>query len=276
MADEPSKSNEQAAHPIGVFDSGVGGLSVLRGLRARLPYEDLLYVADSGHVPYGDKAQAYVQQRAHVITTFLVAQGVKAVVIACNTATAAAAAYLRSLFSVPIVAIEPAVKPAAAATRRGVVGVMATESTVQSAAFARLQEHFGSEIQIVAQGCPGLAERVEAGDLDGAATRALVQTYTAPLMAAGADIIVLGCTHYPFLSRAIQEAVGPDVLLVESGAAVARRLAAVLDERGLRTPNLASGAEQFWTSGDPAAVGPVLSTLWGRSVNVQQLPAQFA
>ena len=176
---------------IGVFDSGVGGLSVLRHIRQALPHELLIYVADSGHVPYGDKSAQYIEQRALAITRFLVQQGATAIVIACNTATAAAATTLRSQFTLPIVAMEPAVKPAVAATRSGVIGILATTGTLASARFAALLERYRGSAEIITQGCPGLVEQVERGDLDGPETRMLIERYTAPLLARGADTLIL-------------------------------------------------------------------------------------
>ncbi len=251
--------------PIGVFDSGLGGLSVLREIRIALPFEDLLYVADSGHVPYGSKTRAYIRRRAGILTQFLVEQDSKAIVIACNTATGAAASYLRSKFTVPIVAMEPAVKPATAATRSGVVGVLATIGTLANARFAALLERFGKGIRIVVQGCPGLVEQVETGDLAGGTTRDLVVRYTAPLRAAGADVIVLGCTHYVFLRQLISEVVGPDVRLIDTGEAVARQLRCVLQNHSLQSQRSSPGREHFWTTGDPGAAREVMSFLWGRS-----------
>jgi glutamate racemase len=262
--------------PIGVFDSGVGGLSVLRDIRAALPNEDLIYVADSGHVPYGSKTQQYIQERSTILTRFLIEQGAKAVVIACNTATAAAAGLLRSRFALPIVAMEPAVKPAAAATRSGVIGVLATVGTIKSAQLAALLERFGKGIDVVTQPCPGLVERVEAGDLDGPATRALVERYTAPLRERQVDTIVLGCTHYPFLRPLIADVVGSEVALIDTGAAVARQVQRVLTTRDLLHPRHTQGSEQFWTSADAEYAQRVFSCLWGRSVEVRRLPEAFA
>ncbi len=209
---------------IGVFDSGVGGLSVLHHIRQTLPNERLIYVADSGHVPYGDKSPAYIEKRSHALARFLVSQGADAIVIACNTATAAAVSSLRSQFSIPIVGMEPAVKPAVAATRSGVVGVLATIGTLESARFAALLEKYAGTVEIVTQGCPGLVEQVELGELHSARTRELVARYTAPLIARGADTLILGCTHYPFLAPLIREMVGDGIALVDTGAAVARQL----------------------------------------------------
>ena len=260
----------QDARAIGVFDSGVGGLSVLKHVRAQLPRVPLLYVADSGHVPYGDKTQDYIRERSLTLAEFLLRQGAAAVVIACNTATAAAAAMLRERVAVPIIGMEPAVKPAVSATRTGVVGVLATVGTLESARFAALLEQYAGGVEIVTQACPGLVEQVEAGDLTSGATRELVARYTRPLLERGADTIVLGCTHYPFLRPLIAAVVGPTVQLVDTGEAVARqvvrRLPAALIGRIDLQPD-----ERFWTTGNAAAAARTMSRLWGRPVLVEAL-----
>ncbi len=265
---------------IGVFDSGVGGLSVLRHIREAMPHERLIYVADSGHVPYGDKSPEYIVRRSQVITRFLVEQGANAVVIACNTATAAAAATLRSTFNLPIVAMEPAVKPAVAATRSGVVGVLATVGTLQSARFAALLEKHASNVEIVTQGCPGLVEQVERGNLDGPDTRALLERYIAPLLERGADTVILGCTHYPFLAPMIRGLVGSAIALVDTGAAVARELKRRIETELPRiahpTPGHApAGAhappEIFFSSGDVAQASRIMSLLWGKTIQAAPL-----
>jgi len=250
---------------IGVFDSGVGGLSVLKHIRAALPRHDLLYVADSGHVPYGDKSQDYIRERSLALTQFLIGEGAAAVVIACNTATAAAAATLRERFSLPIVAMEPAVKPAVAATRNGVVGVLATVGTLESARFAALLEQYAGDVEIVTQACPGLVEQVEAGELASPATRALVERYTRPLIDRGADTLVLGCTHYPFLKPAITEIVGPDVRLIDTGEAVARQVVRRLPPA---TVSDEAPTARFWSTGDLVSARRIVSQLWGRLVAV--------
>lgn len=260
-----------ASAPIGVFDSGVGGLSVLHDIRAALPHEDLLYIADSGNVPYGSKSAQFIQARALLMSQFLIAQGVKAIVIACNTATAAAASLLRARLPLPIIGMEPAVKPAAAATRSGVVGVLATVGTLKSAQVAALLARFGQEVEVVLQPCPGLVERIEAGDLDGPVTRALVEQFTQPLLQRGVDTIVLGCTHYPFVRALIAEVAGPDVALIDTGAAVARQLRRVLAERTLLNAGTDPGRERFWSSGDLSVAQPVFRLLWGRAVVVERL-----
>ncbi len=259
---------------IGVFDSGVGGLSVLHHIRQTLPHERLIYVADSGHVPYGDKSPAYIEQRSHTLTRFLIDQGADAVVIACNTATAAAVASLRTQFNIPIIGMEPAVKPAVAATQSGVVGVLATVGTLESARFAALLERYGEEVEIVTQGCPGLVEQVERGALDSTETRQLVERYTAPLLARGADTLILGCTHYPFLAPLIRKVVGEKIALIDTGAAVARQLQRRMESE-LPAREHGDASASFFTSGDPVLATRIVSVLWGDVSAVQTLPHEF-
>jgi glutamate racemase len=263
--------------PIGVFDSGVGGLSVLREIRALLPAEDLLFVADSGYAPYGGRPQEEIQQRSVTLTQFLVDEGAKAVVVACNTATAAAADLLREHFEIPIVAMEPAVKPAVTATRTGVVGVLATVGTLQSARFAALLDRFGGDVTVVTEPGIGLVERIEAGDLEGPGTRQIIEQRVAPMLGAGADVIILGCTHYPFVASLIADAAGPGVTIVDTGPAVARRLADVLVATGLARMGGLPGLERFWTTGDLAVTAPVVAKLWGaRAVPLLPFPVAAA
>jgi glutamate racemase len=259
--------------PIGVFDSGVGGLSVLREIRRELPQEDLLYVADSGHAPYGDKPQAIIAGRALAVTRFLLAQGAKAVVVACNTATAAAVSVLRARFAVPIVAMEPAVKPAVARTRSGVVGVLATSQTAASHRFVQLLGRFNAGAEVLVQPCPGLVERVEAGDLDGEATRSLLADYLTPLLDQGADTLVLGCTHYPHLTPLIEDLAGPEVAVMSAGSAVARQVRRRLEQDGILASRTRGGTERFWTSGPPDLACALIGRLWGEPVEVAPLPA---
>jgi glutamate racemase len=262
---------------IGVFDSGVGGLSVLHHIREALPDANLIYVADSGHVPYGDKSPAYIETRSLALTRFLVGQGAEAIVIACNTATAAAAHALRVKFgTMPIVAMEPAVKPAVAASRAGVIGVLATVGTLESARFAALLGKFANGVKVVTQGCPGLVEVVERGDLHSLEARRLIERYTAPLLKQMADTIILGCTHYSFLTPLIREAVGEDIALVDTGSAVARELKRRVEvELPPRVTADGTGTETFYTSGDAEQATKIMSLLWGKEVVAQQLPAAF-
>jgi glutamate racemase len=258
--------------PVGIFDSGVGGLSILREMRTALPSESILYVADSANAPWGDKPPEFVRGRALKIAGFLVARGVKAIVIGSNTGTAGSAEALRAALQVPVVGIEPGIKPAVAASRSRVIGAMVPAAVGESDRLASLLDRFGTDVRVIIQPVPGLVEHVEAADVDGPELRRKLEGYVRPMLDAGADAIVLGSTHYVFLKPALAQIAGPHVALIETGAAVARQLGRVLDERGLRASG-GSGQEHFWTSGDPGASARAISTLLGRDVNVEKLPA---
>lgn len=261
-----------AEAPIGVFDSGVGGLSVLREIHRLLPGEDLIYVADSGHAPYGDKPPAFVQARAEHILRQLRRAGCKAVVVACNTVTGLSIQALRAQHpGWPLVAIEPAVKPAAALTRSGVMGVLATRNTVASPGLTRLIAEYAAGVQVLRQACPGWVERVERGELDGPDTEAAVADRVQPLLDAGADVLVLGCTHYPFLLPVIQRIAGPSVAILDPAPAVARELARRLTEAGLLNSRPRGGMVRFWTSGDLTQTGTVIARLWGSDTRPERL-----
>lgn len=236
--------------PVGVFDSGIGGISVLRELQRLLPAEDFIYYADSLYCPYGSKRREDIVVRAVAITDFLLARGAKLIVVACNTATIAAVEHLRQTYLVPFVGMEPAVKPAVAATRSGVVGVLATGSALAGDKFHRLVAEHARDVRVITQPCPELVERVEQGDLAGPRTRHLVERYAAPLIQAGADVLVLGCTHYPFLRPLIADVVGPAVTLLDTGEAVARQARRVLERDGLLRSGDAPGRIDWHTSGE--------------------------
>lgn len=249
--------------PVGVFDSGLGGLSVLRHARARLPAEDFLYVADSGHAPYGERSTEWIRARSLTLGEFLIGRGAKALLIACNTATAAAAHALRERWpGVPVIGMEPAVKPAAAATRSGVVGVLATTGTLASARFAALLDTFGRDVRVITRPGTGLVEAVERGELDTPATGVLIASHVEPLLAGGADVIVLGCTHYPFLRRLIEQQAGPSVQVIDTGDSVARQLVHRLNDAGLLRSGKPAGSESFWSSAASDAASQVLQRLW--------------
>jgi len=257
--------------PVGIFDSGVGGLTVLREINATLPAESVYYVADSAHAPWGDKPPEYVRERGMEIGRFLVAQGVKAIVIGSNTGTAGSAEALRGALSVPVVGIEPGIKPAVAATRSRVIGAIVPAAVGESDRLRSLLERFGGDVKVIIQPVPGVVEHIEDADLDGAELRSMVEGYVRPMLDAGADTIVLGSTHYVFLKPLLLELAGGDVTLIETGAAVARQLAHVLDERELRAEGT-RGEERFWTSGDTEKSTRVISRLLGRKVEVSRLP----
>jgi glutamate racemase len=230
-------------------------------------------VADSKFAPYGNKTPEFIRERADVIARFLIEKGAKALVVACNTATAAAAEYLRGQYAIPIIAMEPAVKPAAQATKTGVIGVLATSGTLQSAQFAALLEHYGQQVEVVTQACHGLVECIERGDLTGDETQALLSRYVQPLLAAHADTIVLGCTHYPFVRPLIEKLVGPEVALVDTGAAVARHLKNRLDALQLGRPKTTEASVEFWSNSLDAKASQVIGQLWGEPVQVKAFEA---
>lgn len=255
--------------PIGVYDSGVGGVSVLRALRERLPDASFVYVADSGHAPYGDRDPAWVRARAQTVAGFLVAHGAQALVLACNTASVVAAAALRERLPLPIVAMEPAIKPATVHTRSGVVLVLATRNTVRSESVARLVREHGQGAEILLQPCPGLVERIEQGALDDAGTEALLADYLRPGLARGADTIVLGCTHYPFVAPAIARLAGPGVRIIEPSVAVAEQMA-----RRLAVPARPPAAPTtFYTSGSTQALAAFLAAAGWPERDARVLPA---
>lgn len=264
-----------AQQPIGIFDSGLGGLSVAQHICEQLHAEDLLYVADSAHIPYGARPTAFVIERSLAVSAFLLDQGAKAIVVACNTATAAAVTELRARLQVPVVAMEPGVKPAVERTLSGVVGVLATEGTLGSSRFRSLVERYGSEAEVVVQPCHGWVEQVELGELQGPGAEALVRRYVQPLLRLGADTLVLGCTHYPFLIDTIRGVAGAQVGIIDTGEAVARELKRRLLQAGLANQDSRPGEIRVWTSGKRRAIAPVLARLWGAPVEPKKLPAAY-
>lgn len=236
--------------PIGVFDSGVGGLSVLRALRPILPAEDVLYFADSAHCPYGSLPPAAILARAEAVAATLLDRGAKLLVVACNTASSVALPALRARFpDLPIVGTVPAVKPAAAATRSGRIAVLATPRTVAGPGLAALVRDHAPGLDVVLVPAPGLVELVESGQIAGPRADAALRPLLAPLLARGVDTLVLGCTHYPFLRDAIRAVAGPDLTVIDSGDAIADRTRALLDADDLRNPAPSPGSLILLTSG---------------------------
>lgn len=216
---------------IGVFDSGVGGLSVWRELYKEFPQESYLYVSDSGYCPYGPKSKEEVIERAVTITEFLIANGAEIIVVACNTATAAAINWLRSHYTIPFVGMEPAVKPAALNTETGAIGVLATKGTFKGELYLRTLHKFASNAKVLEQVGEGLVELVESGETDTPQARELIGRYIKPMLEQNVDHIVLGCTHYPFLEKIIREFAGDEVEIVNPAPAIARRAGQVLEAR---------------------------------------------
>jgi len=255
---------------IGVFDSGVGGLTILREVRSALPRHDLVYVADTRFCPYGPRPEAEVRERSDALTRALVATGAEMVIVACNTATIAAIAALRATHPLPFVGVEPAVKPAARVTRSGVVGVLATESALAGARFRELVEAHAAEagVGVVEAPCPGLVRRIEAGELNGQATRAVVRGAWEPLAAGGADTLVLACTHFPHVRALIEDVVGPEVAVIDSGPAVARQARRIAEAHGI----VEGAGRTRLLSTDAAAAAAAFRAILG-DVPVEQLDA---
>ncbi len=250
--------------PIGIFDSGVGGLSVLREIRRQLPHEDLIYIADQAHVPYGNRSREEVFGFSDGIVRYLINKQAKLVIIACNTASAVALADLRKKYtSLPFVGMEPAVKPAAAETNTGVVGVLATPATFQGDLYASTVERFAKGIKILQDTCPGLVNQIEMGQIRSSKTRDILQRALLPMLAQGVDEVVMGCTHYPFVIPLIEEIVGDGVEVIDPAPAVARQAGRLLTEFDLQKGVLEEGSVFFFTTGETKALNMILKTLLG-------------
>jgi glutamate racemase len=257
---------------IGIFDSGVGGLSVLRAVRAELPAERLIYLADQGHVPYGPRPLEEVRAFAEGITRCLLGAGARLIVVACNTASAAALHHLRQVFpETPFVGMEPAVKPAAEHTRSGVVGVLATPATFQGALYASVVERFANGVSVLQDTCPGLVMEIENGNLDTPRVCEILERALNPMLARGIDTVVLGCTHFPFVIPAIGSIAGPGVRVIDPAPAIARQVKRLLDQRGWRTQDAGPADARYLTTGDPARLESSLLGLLGVRSAVQRL-----
>lgn len=267
----PSKCNQA---PIGVFDSGAGGLTILSALREELPHEHYIYIGDTAHCPYGVRSDAEITALTTNACRFLIEQDVKLIVIACNTASQAALSALRTTFALPFVGVVPAVKPAAQATKRGRIGVAATNQAVKAAYLRHLIDNFANGIQVYAVGCPELVTLVERGELDGPEVEETLQHALFPLLSQDVDVIVLGCTHFPAIRPAIERIAGSHVRIIDSGKAIARRTHTVLEDAGaLRfgdPDHTQDGNLQVWCSGNPGAFGDVASKILGYPIVARQ------
>jgi len=252
---------DESSSPIGMFDSGLGGLSVLREVRALLPVEDILYVADSAWCPYGVRPEAEIRARSIAVANCIVGAGAKLLIVACNTATSVALVALRARMPIPVVGLVPAVKPAAGQSRNKRIGILATPRTAAGERLEALIREFANDVEVHVQAAPGLADLVESGQFSGPLVDRAVTTFVRPLARHGVDTIVLGCTHYPFLRDSIGRAAGPDVAIIDSGDAVARRTESLLRQSGQIRTGTGAGAVTIATSGDPAVVGPIASRL---------------
>ena len=265
----PSKPDSR---PIGIFDSGVGGVSVLRAVREQLPKEDLIYLADQAHVPYGSRNLAAVRRFSEGITHYLSEQNAKLVVVACNTASAAALHQLRAVFpQIPFVGMEPAVKPAAETTRSGVVGVLATPATFQGELYASVIERFAVGVHVMQNTCPGLVMEIDQGNLDTPEVYSILEKALKPMLVDGIDTVVLGCTHFPFVIPAIETIVGPGVRVIDPSPAVARQVQRLLEAKGLLNKSLDQGRIEYFTTGDPVQLEGLLPRLSDSSGDVKTL-----
>lgn len=268
-----SIQRDTANQPLGVLDSGLGGLSVLARIRELLPAEDVLYYADNAYCPYGLRSPAEIRERSALISASLLEQGAKAIVVACNTASAMAIEHIRTIFpAARFIGLEPALKPAVQLTRSGKVGVLATPRTVTGARLRWLIETFANGVEVRSVAAPGLVELVERGVLDGLEVRAALDPLLTPMLEAGVDVVVLGCTHYPFLRQEIESFVGEGVPVIDSGRAIAQRTRAVLGAAALLQAGPCPGEISLMTSGDPSAVGPVARLLMLDAPDVISLP----
>jgi glutamate racemase len=255
--------------PIGVFDSGVGGLSVLRAMRQLMPEKPVIYFGDQGHVPYGPRPMRQVRDFSEAIVHFLLDRGAKLVVVACNTASAAALHFLRENFpDILFVGMEPAVKPAAEHTQSGLVGVLATPATFQGALYASVVERFANGVQVLQHTCPGLVDQIEKGDLDGKETRAILEDALRPMLDRGIDTVVLGCTHYPYVIPLIQEIVGETVRVIDPAPAVAKQAKRLLEAQGIRSPAGGRSEIKLYTSGNVRSLQSLLPKLLGENGKV--------
>ena len=258
--------------PIGVFDSGVGGLSVLRAMRVLMPEESILYFGDQGHVPYGPRSMEQIQNFSEGITKFLLGHNSKLIVVACNTASAAALTFLRERFpSVSFVGMEPAVKPAAETTKTGRVGVLATPATFQGALYASVVERFAAGVELFQHTCPGLVSQIENGELDSDTTRAILEDALHPMLEKKIDTVVLGCTHYPFVIPLIKQIVGENVRVIDPAPSVAKQAKRLLETAGMKNQAQGSVSNRFFTSGDPSEMKSLLPVLLGETGEVESV-----
>ena len=262
----PSHTNS----PIGVFDSGIGGISILRAIREQIPAEPIIYFGDQGHVPYGSRSMEQIQSFSEAITRFLLAQGAKIIVVACNTASAAALKYLREKFpDIPFVGMEPAVKPAAEHTQTGRVGVLATPATFQGALYSSVVERFANGVELLQDTCPGLVQQIEQGNLGGEETRRILEEALLPMLEKNIDTVVLGCTHYPFVIPLIQQIVGDNVRVIDPAPSVAKQARRMLEMRYIGRESKSRGDLKLYTSGDPDKLESMLPILLGEKGGVQ-------
>ena len=261
-------SSIQNSNPIGIFDSGVGGLSIAKCISEQLPNEQLFYVADSKFAPYGDVSVALIEQRVNSITNWLVKKNVKAIVVACNTATVNVIEQLRAKHSIPIIGVEPAIKPAAKLSRTKNVGILVTQATSQNQRFLSLIATHKQNSEVHIQPCPGLVELVESGNTSGKECNQLLDKYLSPLITKNIDTLVLGCTHYPFLTSAIRDYIGENITIMETALPVTEQLERRLKNHNLLNQKSNSPSHQFFSSKTCIKQAEVFSKLFQKEVKL--------
>jgi glutamate racemase len=260
-----------STQPIGIFDSGIGGVSVLRAIRELLPNENLVYFGDNANLPYGEKTMEEIRKFSEGVTNFLLKQNCKLIVIACNTASAAALKYLREIHpEISFVGMEPAVKPAAEQTQSGVVGVIATTATFQGELFASVVERFAQNVKVLNQPCPGLVQQIEAGKLETADTEKMLRGWLEPMIEKKIDTLVLACTHYPFVTPLLKKILGENVRVIDPAPAVAKQVKRILEEKNLLNERKEeTGKIVYYTSGEKEVFEKTLFVLTGEKGNVE-------
>ena len=259
--------------PIGIFDSGIGGLAIAQSIHASLPHEDILYVADTFHAPYGEKTEDYILQRSLAITDWFITQKVKAIVVACNTATMISIQTLRNTYNLPFIGVEPGVKPAAIHSQSGIIGVLATPKTLTSTAFHQLAQRVAGHVQVEMQPCPKLVHLVESLELDSDNTHQIVADYVQPLINKGADTLILGCTHFAHLTPIIKQAAGDQIEVISTETAVAKEVARRLKHDNLISHQTQPGITKFHSNGDLTRFQLQLQRLWGKNAQAERFNA---
>jgi glutamate racemase len=266
VAQVPSQDSRSPTSPIGIFDSGIGGLSIYRALSAHLPGETLYYLADQAHVPYGSRPLADIRDLSTRITQFMLARQAKLIVVACNTASAAALQALRKSFpATPFVGMEPAVKPAAFSTQSGRIGVLATPATFSGAPYGSLLDRFTQEVTVLEDTCQGLVSQIEKGEWESSQTRFILENALQPMLEQGVDRIVLGCTHYAFVIPLIKTIIGPEVQVIDPAPAIARQAERLLTHQDLLNLQTSRMPDRIWTTGDPNGLKKILPAILGSS-----------
>jgi glutamate racemase len=267
-------NNHLSENLVGIFDSGIGGLSVLREIHNMLPFQPIYYIADQAHVPYGKRQMSEIRDFAFAITDFLIAMGAQMIVVACNTASAAALKELRKEYpQLTFIGMEPAVKPATQKTHSGIVGVLATPATFQGKLYHTLVEKFARDVKILTHTCPGLVEAIESGEIATQSTRLILQRALLPMIEKGADTIVLGCTHFPFVIPMIKDIVGPDIAVIDPSPAIAKRVSFLLSELNLIKRYSSKSEIVFSSTGKPESFKRTIYSLIG--IDTSPIPLRW-